>query len=94
MEEKHTFASTIHQDNVAEETSVNQGLAASAQRKLDLRLMPILTLVYLFAFIDRSNAGNARVLGAFVLFWEVDDRLLRHRFRLTIHVRNERGSAS
>lgn len=32
-------------------------------RKLDLRLMPIVTLIYLFAFIDRSNAGNARVLG-------------------------------
>lgn len=25
----------------------------SARRKIDLRLMPILTLVYLFAFIDR-----------------------------------------
>ncbi|KAL3483106.1 major facilitator superfamily domain-containing protein [Aspergillus germanicus] len=63
MEEKQTFASTTHQEDVDEESLANQALAASAQRKLDFRLMPILTLVYLFAFIDRSNAGNARVLG-------------------------------
>jgi hypothetical protein len=63
MEEKQTFASTTHQEDVDEESLANQTLAASAQRKLDFRLMPILTLVYLFAFIDRSNAGNARVLG-------------------------------
>ncbi|KAL3440817.1 major facilitator superfamily domain-containing protein [Aspergillus insuetus] len=63
MEEKHTFASAIHQEDVDDESPAIQALAASAQRKLDFRLMPILTLVYLFAFIDRSNAGNARVLG-------------------------------
>jgi hypothetical protein len=63
MEEKPTFASTSHQEDDDEESLANQALAASAQRKLDFRLMPILTLVYLFAFIDRSNAGNARILG-------------------------------
>ncbi|KAJ7358611.1 major facilitator superfamily domain-containing protein [Mycena albidolilacea] len=32
-------------------------------RKLDLRLLPCLALTYLLAFLDRTNAGNARVAG-------------------------------
>ncbi|KAI0090141.1 MFS general substrate transporter [Irpex rosettiformis] len=32
-------------------------------RKLDLRIMPILSIVYLFAYLDRSNLGNARLQG-------------------------------
>ena len=32
-------------------------------RKLDLWLLPILTLAYLACFIDRASIGNARVLG-------------------------------
>ncbi|KAF7355969.1 Major facilitator superfamily transporter [Mycena venus] len=32
-------------------------------RKLDWRLLPCLALTYLLAFIDRTNAGNARVAG-------------------------------
>ncbi|KAJ7160895.1 MFS general substrate transporter [Mycena filopes] len=32
-------------------------------RKVDLRLMPILSLMYLFSFLDRGNIGNARLDG-------------------------------
>ncbi|KAH8107550.1 MFS general substrate transporter [Phellopilus nigrolimitatus] len=32
-------------------------------RKLDLRIMPIVCLMYLFAYLDRSNLGNARLQG-------------------------------
>ncbi|KAF8182748.1 MFS general substrate transporter [Mycena galopus ATCC 62051] len=32
-------------------------------RKIDLRLMPILSLMYLVSFLDRSNIGNARLQG-------------------------------
>ncbi|GAA90912.1 MFS nicotinic acid transporter Tna1 [Aspergillus luchuensis IFO 4308] len=32
-------------------------------RKMDLRLMPMLTLLYLFSFLDRGNIGNARIEG-------------------------------
>ncbi|SJL07512.1 uncharacterized protein ARMOST_10862 [Armillaria ostoyae] len=32
-------------------------------RKVDLRLIPILTLLYLLSFLDRSNIGNARIIG-------------------------------
>ncbi|KAI0064095.1 MFS general substrate transporter [Artomyces pyxidatus] len=32
-------------------------------RKVDLRLIPILTLLYLLSFLDRSNIGNAKIDG-------------------------------
>ncbi|KAJ7324011.1 major facilitator superfamily transporter [Mycena albidolilacea] len=32
-------------------------------RKLDMRLLPCLALAYLLGFIDRANAGNAKVAG-------------------------------
>ncbi|KAJ7045932.1 MFS general substrate transporter [Mycena alexandri] len=42
-------------------------LTAEEERKLwqkiDLRLMPILSLMYLVSFLDRSNIGNARLQG-------------------------------
>ncbi|KAL6304999.1 major facilitator superfamily domain-containing protein [Sparassis latifolia] len=32
-------------------------------RKLDLRLLPVLTMLYLLSFLDRSNIGNAKLDG-------------------------------
>lgn len=32
-------------------------------RRIDIRLMPILTLMYLLSFLDRGNIGNARLQG-------------------------------
>ena len=32
-------------------------------RKLDIRLLPALTLLYLLSFLDRSNVANARIEG-------------------------------
>lgn len=32
-------------------------------RKVDWRLLPALTLLYIFAFLDRSNIGNAKIAG-------------------------------
>jgi MFS family permease len=34
-------------------------------RKIDFRLVPMLALLYLLAFIDRSNIGNARIAGMY-----------------------------
>ncbi|KFY78895.1 hypothetical protein V498_09025, partial [Pseudogymnoascus sp. VKM F-4517 (FW-2822)] len=45
------------------DTVIDPVLEVRLVRKMDIRLLPIVTLIYLFAFIDRSNAGNARVLG-------------------------------
>jgi hypothetical protein len=32
-------------------------------RKMDLHIMPMLTVLYLFAFLDRGNIGNAKIEG-------------------------------
>jgi hypothetical protein len=32
-------------------------------RKLDMRILPVLTLLYLLSFLDRTNIGNARLAG-------------------------------
>lgn len=32
-------------------------------RKIDLRLIPILWFLFMLAFLDRTNIGNARILG-------------------------------
>lgn len=31
--------------------------------KLDIRLIPVLTVLYLLSFLDRGNIGNARIEG-------------------------------
>ncbi|KAH7083510.1 retrograde regulation protein 2 [Paraphoma chrysanthemicola] len=37
--------------------------ARAITRKIDFRLLPVLTLLYLLSFLDRGNVGNARALG-------------------------------
>ncbi|KAI0090137.1 MFS general substrate transporter [Irpex rosettiformis] len=44
------------------ELSVSDG-EKKLVRKLDMRIMPIACILYLFAFLDRSNLGNARLQG-------------------------------
>lgn len=36
---------------------------ARLRRKVDYRMMPMLSLLYLFSFLDRVNIGNANVAG-------------------------------
>lgn len=36
---------------------------AAVLRKMDLRLIPMLSILYLLAFLDRGNIGNAKVEG-------------------------------
>ncbi|KAF9230451.1 MFS general substrate transporter [Melanogaster broomeanus] len=49
------------------ECSVAPALTAEQEvklwRKIDLRLLPIITLMYLFSFMDRGNIGNAKLDG-------------------------------
>ncbi|GAB5590705.1 hypothetical protein Unana1_05605 [Umbelopsis nana] len=44
-------------------SQIDPNIEARIRRKYDLRILPIATFIYLMAFIDRSNMGNARVLG-------------------------------
>ena len=54
--EKGYAREELHEDLSPEE-------AHRALRKCDYRLIPLLGLLYLVAFIDRSNIGNARIAG-------------------------------
>ncbi|KAG0694533.1 major facilitator superfamily domain-containing protein [Suillus ampliporus] len=54
--------------SVSEKYSVVEGDQVSAEdrrilRKVDRRLLPIFTLLYLLSFLDRSNIGNAKIDG-------------------------------
>lgn len=46
------------------ESAPHHGIVdAKLVRKMDLRLLPILTILYLLSFLDRSNVGNAKIEG-------------------------------
>lgn len=47
-------------------------------RKIDLRIMPILTMMYLFSFVDRGNIGASSHLPGTVTCWDNADL---HRIR-------------
>lgn len=36
---------------------------AAVLRKMDIRLVPMLSALYLLAFLDRSNIGNVKIEG-------------------------------
>ncbi|KAL4934718.1 major facilitator superfamily domain-containing protein [Aspergillus undulatus] len=42
---------------------LDPAIERSVVRKCDLHVVPILTVLFLFAFLDRINIGNARILG-------------------------------
>ncbi|KAI0689935.1 MFS general substrate transporter [Cerioporus squamosus] len=47
----------------AEPTSLAGASERRLVRKLDMRIMPLVCLLYLFAYLDRINLGNARLQG-------------------------------
>ncbi|KAF2848328.1 MFS general substrate transporter [Plenodomus tracheiphilus IPT5] len=54
----------VSEDNELEAQLVDDEAEANrVLRKVDMRLVPMLALLYLVAFIDRSNIGNAKIAG-------------------------------
>ncbi|KAF1349207.1 MFS general substrate transporter [Lizonia empirigonia] len=47
----------------AQHLELDEAEASRVLRKVDYRLVPMLSLLYLVAFIDRSNIGNAKIAG-------------------------------
>jgi sugar phosphate permease len=43
--------------------AIDPVISARVVRKLDLHIVPLLSALYLLAFLDRSNIGNARIAG-------------------------------
>ncbi|GAA5890625.1 hypothetical protein JCM8208_004939 [Rhodotorula glutinis] len=42
---------------------VDEAAERALRRKIDIRILPTVALLYLFCFIDRANIGNARLAG-------------------------------
>ncbi|OSC96345.1 hypothetical protein PYCCODRAFT_1441111 [Trametes coccinea BRFM310] len=67
--EKHTSsfdekAPSVDRDVVVEAEPVSPSVEEKRLvRKLDWRIMPIACIMYLFAYLDRTNLGNARLQG-------------------------------
>lgn len=57
--ESKTFAL----DGTRERTPLDKALEKKLLRKLDLRVIPILWVLFLVSFFDRSNIGNAKIAG-------------------------------
>ncbi|KAJ7634656.1 MFS general substrate transporter [Roridomyces roridus] len=60
MSEKQ-LSDIVHNDSTP--LSVDPKEEKRLVRKLDARILPIICLLYLFAFLDRGNLGNARLQG-------------------------------
>ena len=45
------------------EGAVQQVDAKKVLRQLDIRIIPVLAVLYLMSFLDRANIGNARIEG-------------------------------
>lgn len=50
-------------DNMSFGNAYQQKLTRSILFKLDTRILPILALLFLCSFLDRTNVGNAKILG-------------------------------
>lgn len=60
-------AEKIEQTSTIEEERYDEVGRANLDRKvllkMDVRILPILALLFLCSFIDRTNVGNAKILG-------------------------------
>ncbi|KAI1861677.1 uncharacterized protein JN550_010747 [Neoarthrinium moseri] len=66
--EKHEMADQFDQagrksDEIQAVTTIEPALEKRVVRKMDMRLIPLVTALYLVAFLDRSNIGNAETAG-------------------------------
>ncbi|KAL6237831.1 hypothetical protein BDW75DRAFT_248305 [Aspergillus navahoensis] len=52
-----------HASPTASDPEFPPGMQKRVLRKMDLRLIPMLALLYLLAFLDRGNIGNAKIEG-------------------------------
>ncbi|KAH8810763.1 high-affinity nicotinic acid transporter-like protein [Xylogone sp. PMI_703] len=53
----------IGSDDVSEDHSIDPHLEKKLVRKLDMYIIPVYMIIYIFSFLDRSNIGNANVAG-------------------------------
>lgn len=80
MSEKQELVDEKHIGQAAEFDPESPAIRV-LKRKLDYRLVPIWSLLYLFSFLDRSNIGNARIAGL-----EHDLNLTGTQFNMTLTI--------
>lgn len=57
------FASDVTTRSDGLQPGLETALSRKTLVKMDARLMPVLAIIYLLSFLDRTNVGNARVAG-------------------------------
>ncbi|XPS98606.1 hypothetical protein M3J09_007804 [Ascochyta lentis] len=60
---------------------VDESLVKTVLRKMDGRILPVLALLFLCSFIDRTNVGNAKILGL-----EADIHINDHQYAIGLCV--------
>jgi hypothetical protein len=70
-----------HSDRDREFAGFDPKREAKLLRKMDIRLIPVLALLYLMSFLDRGNIGNARLAGL-----ETDLNLVGNEYAWTLTV--------
>lgn len=61
IDDKHAPVSADRQEYDELCAKFDEKRVASLLRRVDMRLLPPLAILYLVSFIDRSNIGNARL---------------------------------
>lgn len=62
-QELETLPPDKEQNTTPPTAKLNTALESRVRKKLDTHLLPLLSALYLLAFLDRSNIGNARIAG-------------------------------
>jgi MFS family permease len=75
---EHTF-----QDGITALPPFDKTAERRILRKLDLKVLPILWLLYLVCFVDRSNIGNAKIQGM-----DTELKLKGQRYNIAVFVFN------
>ncbi|KAL5627190.1 hypothetical protein FOBRF1_001533 [Fusarium oxysporum] len=60
---------------------VDEALESKLRWKMDLRILPTVTIIYLLCFIDRANIGNAKIAGL-----EADLKMQGYDFNVSLSI--------
>ena len=63
IQEKNHVAQVEDLHNAERGPTYDEKATKRLLRKIDVRLIPFLALLYLLSFLDRTNIGNARLAG-------------------------------
>lgn len=76
---EYSSSKDLEPGNQARDLQEMSKIEKSLRRKFDRRILPLSIILYLCAFIDRSNMGNSRILGM-----EHDLKLFGYRFNIAL----------